>query len=114
MSATDPDDDAKMFDLAPVSLWIEDYRAVRTLFQQWRTEGVDDIRAFLAADPDRVRQCSERIRVLKVNRKTLSLFGARDLAHLVANLGQVMRDDTFKCHIEELAQLWNGQAGFSS
>lgn len=113
MSAIDPDD-AKMFDLAPVSLWIEDYKAVKTLFQQWRTEGVDDIRAFLTADPERVRQCSERIRILKVNRKTLSLFGARDLDHLMANLGQVLRDDTFKSHVEELAQLWDGQTSFSS
>ena len=112
--STNPDDDAEMFDLAPVSLWIEDYSAVRALFEQWRAEGVDDIEAFLATDPDRVRQCSERIRILKVNRKTLSLFGARDLAHLMANLGQVMRDDTFKSHVEELAQLWNGQASFSS
>jgi diguanylate cyclase (GGDEF)-like protein len=112
--STDIDDDVEMFDLAPVSLWIEDYSAVRTLFEQWRAGGIGDIRAFLAADPDRVRQCSECIRILKVNRKTLSLFGARDLADLMANLGQVMRDDTFKSHIEELAQLWNGKTGFSS
>ncbi len=111
---TDPDDDAEMFDLAPVSLWIEDCSAVRALFEQWRAEGVSDIKAFLATDPDRVRQCSERIRILKVNRKTLSLFGARDLAHLTANLGRVMRDDTFKSYVEELAQLWNGQASFTS
>jgi diguanylate cyclase (GGDEF)-like protein/PAS domain S-box-containing protein len=112
--STDPDDDAKMFDLAPVSLWIEDYSAVKALFEQWRSEGVSDIKAFLAADPDRVRLCSQRIRILKVNRKTLSLFGARDLDHLTANLGQVLRDDTFKSHVEELAQLWNGQTSFSS
>jgi diguanylate cyclase (GGDEF)-like protein len=114
MSATDPDDDAKMFDLAPVSLWIEDYSGIKALFEQWRVEGIGDIKAFLAADRDRVRQCSERIRILKVNRKTLSLFGARDLAHLIAHLGEVMRDDTFKSHVEELAQLWNGQTSFSS
>src|SRR3954453_8422779 len=114
MSITDSDDDARMFDLAPVSLWIEDFSAVKALFEQWRSEGVDDIKAFLAADPDRVRLCSERIRVLKVNRRTLSLFGARDLADLVANLGRVMRDDPLKSHVEELSQLWNGQAGFSS
>jgi len=107
-------DDAKMFDLAPVSLWIEDYSAVKALFEQWHAEGVNDIKAFLAADPDRVRQCSERIRILKVNRKTLSLFGARDLAHLMANLGQVMRDDTFKSYADELAQFWNGQTSFAS
>ena len=88
----DPDDNAEMFDLAPVSLWIEDYSAVRALFEQWRAQGVGNIETFLAANPDRVRQCSERIRILQVNRKTLSLFGARDLAHLTANLGQVMRD----------------------
>jgi len=112
--STDLDDNAEMFDLAPVSLWIEDYSAVRQLFEQWRAEGIGDIEAFLLANPDRVRQCSERMRILKVNRKTLSLFGARDLAHLMANLGQVMRDDTFKSLVEELVQLWNGQTGFSS
>ena len=101
----DPDDNAEMFDLAPVSLWIEDYSAVRALFEQWRAEGIGDIKAFLTAHPDRALQCSERMRILKVNRKTLSLFGARDLAHLMANLGQVMRDDTFKSLVEELAQL---------
>jgi len=111
---TSPDDDATMFDLAPVSLWIEDYSAVRALFEQWRAVGVTDVRAFLATNPDRVRQCSQRIRILKVNRKTLSLFGARDLSHLMSNLGQVLRDDTFKSHIEELAQLWDGQTSFSS
>lgn len=112
MPATDPDDDVKMFDLAPVSLWIEDFSAVKALFEQWRADGVGDIKTFLAADPDRARQCSERIRILKVNCKTLTLFGARDLADLMANLGQVMRDDTFKSHVEELAQLWNGQTSF--
>jgi diguanylate cyclase (GGDEF)-like protein len=114
MPATDPDDDSKMFDLAPVSLWIEDYSAVKALFEQWRAQGVADIRAFLAADPGRVKQCSDRIRLLKVNRKTLSLFGARDTAHLMAHLGEVLRDDTFKSHVEELAQLWHGQTSFSS
>jgi diguanylate cyclase (GGDEF)-like protein len=114
MPANDPDDDAKMFDLAPVSLWIEDYSAVRALFEQWRAEGVGDIEAFLATNPDRARQCSERIRILKVNRKTLSLFGARDLADLMANLDRVLRDDTFKSLVEELVQLWNGRTSFSS
>ena len=32
----------------------------------------------------------------------------------MANLGEVMRDDTFKSHVEELAQLWNGRTSFSS
>lgn len=113
-SSNGQDGDAGMFDLAPVSLWIEDFSAVRALFEQWRADGVGDIQAFLASDRDRVRQCSARIRLLKINQKTLSLFGARDLAHLTENLGQVLRDDTFESQVEELVQLWNGRTKFSS
>ncbi len=76
VSSTDRDSDAEMFELAPVSLWIEDYSGVRALFDAWRADNVTDIKAYLMADPDRVRRCSERIRILKVNPKTLSLFGA--------------------------------------
>jgi diguanylate cyclase (GGDEF)-like protein/PAS domain S-box-containing protein len=110
----DPYDDAKMFDLAPVSLWIEDYSSVKALFERWRAAGVTDVKSFLATSPDRVRECSEHIRILKVNRKTLTLFGARDLAELMDNLHRVMRDDTFASHVNELAQLWDGKTSFSS
>ncbi len=110
----DPYDDTKMFDLAPVSLWIEDYSSVKALFERWRAAGVTDVKSFLATSPDRVRECSEHIRILKVNRKTLTLFGARDLAELMDNLHRVMRDDTFASHVNELAQLWDGNTSFSS
>ena len=72
------------------------------------------MRAHLAADPNRVRACSEGIRVIKVNRRTLTLFEANDLNQLVANLGRVFRDDMFKTIVEELAQLWEGRGEFSS
>lgn len=103
-----------MFDLAPVSLWLEDYSEVRTLFAQWRDAGVSDLRTFLRADPQRVAECSQRIRLLQVNRRTLELFGADSLEHLVANLHKVFRDDMFDQHVEELAQLWDGRPRFSS
>jgi len=107
-------DDAEMFDLAPVSLWLEDYSALRALFQRWRNEGVTDLRAHFDADPARVTQCSACIRVIKVNKKTLTMFGAKDLDHLVSNLDQVFRDDMLKTHVEELVQLWEGKPSFES
>lgn len=103
-----------MFDLAPVSLWLEDFSDLKTLFDEWRAAGVSDLRAYLRNNPARVKACSERIRVIKVNRKTLSLFGADSLEHLVANLGQIFRDDMLSTHIEELVQLWQGRSHFTS
>lgn len=106
--------DQQMFDLAPVSLWLEDYSAIRALFAQWRNQGVRDLRTFLQADAARVSACSAGIRLLKVNQKTLALFGAIDTAHLKANLGAVFRADMWKSHVEELVQLWEGNVEFGS
>jgi diguanylate cyclase (GGDEF)-like protein len=107
-------DDAEMFDLAPVSLWLEDFSGVKQLFEEWRAAGITDLASHLHADRNRIKACSERIRVLKVNARTLALFEAADLADLVANIGKVFRDEMLERHVEELTALWNGRTEFFS
>lgn len=103
-----------MFELAPVSLWLEDFSELKRLFDGWRAQGVTDIRSHLAEDPARLRQCSASLRVLQVNRRTLELFSADSLQHLEANLDKVFRDDRHDTASHELAQLWDGQLEFSN
>jgi len=98
-----------MFDLAPVSLWVEDFSAVRRIFERWRAEGVEDLIAHLRADPARVGECMSSIQVLKVNQTTLDLFGAADHAALVAGLGQIFSGDMAELMTHELDQLWQGK-----
>jgi diguanylate cyclase (GGDEF)-like protein len=105
-------DHAQIFELAPVSLWLEDYSGIRQLFDTCRAAGVVDLRAWLKADSARVHACSEQIRVLQVNRRTLELYEAQDLEQLVTQLDRVFRDDMLDTHIEELVQLWEGQPTF--
>ena len=107
-------DHEEMFELAPVSLWLEDYSALHALFASWRAAGVQDLRAHLNADRERVAECSRCLKVVAVNRRTLQLFGAADTAQLVANLDRVFRDAMLEPHIEELVALWDGKLGFSS
>lgn len=108
------DDASKMFDVAPMSLWLEDYSVVKTLFEQWRAAGIQDLRSYLLEDADRIRTCSQSLRVLKVNRATLRLFEALTQAELVANLDSVFRGDMLKAFVKELVQLWEGKREFHS
>lgn len=103
-----------LFQLAPISLWLEDFSAIKALFDEWRGKGISDIEAYFAAYPEQVGACSAGIRVLDVNQRTLEMFCARDLAHLVANLDKVFRDDMHHQHAHDMAALWNGNGGFSS
>ncbi len=107
-------DDAEMFHLAPVSLWLEDFSAVKKLFTAWRNAGVTSLKDYLLADPSRIKVCSNLIRVIKVNRETLRLFEAHDLRNLVDNFDAVFRDEMLEHHAEELAQLWDGATEFVS
>ena len=107
-------DDAEMFDVAPLSLWLEDYGRLKRLFDGWREEGVTALGPYLAADRSRVEACSRCIRLVRVNRKTLELFEAGSLEALRAGLDKVFRDDMFETHVQELVQLWDGRAEFFS
>ena len=103
-----------MFELAPVSLWLEDYSALKQLFDRWRADGITDIRSHLAQDAARLRQCSASLKILKVNQRTLDLFAAASQQELEANLGKVFRDDMHDAIAHELEQLWSGQLEFSN
>ena len=103
-----------MFDLAPTSLWLEDFSALKQLFDAWRAEGVTDLREHLAKDPSRVHQCIACYKVLCVNQHTLELFAASSQAELMDNLDKVFRDDMQTQVAHELSQLWSGSPEFSN
>lgn len=103
-----------MFDLAPTSLWLEDFSALKQLFDAWRAEGVTDLREHLAQEPARVRQCIACYKVLQVNRHTLELFAASSQTELMENLDKVFRDDMQTQVAHELSQLWTGSPEFSN
>lgn len=107
-------DDAQMFESAPISLWLEDYSALRTLFDQWRAQGVTDLAAHLAKDPAHMKQCAASLKVLKVNRKTLEVFAAGSQQELVSRLPEVFRDDMLGQMLPELVALWGGRQTFSN
>lgn len=104
----------QMFDLAPVSLWLEDYSGLKRLFDQWRSEGVTDLAAFLAQDPERQNLCVQQYKVLRVNQFTLDLFEASNLPELQARINEVLRDDITQCVTGELCELWDGHMGFDT
>jgi diguanylate cyclase (GGDEF)-like protein len=104
----------QMFQSAPISLWLEDYGALKVLFDNWRAAGVVDLAAHLRQAPERMKQCSACLKVLQVNQQTLRVFAARDQQDLVSRLSEVFRDDTFGQMLTELEHLWAGTLRFSN
>ncbi len=103
-----------LFDYAPMSLWLEDYSALKSLFDTWRAQGVVYLRPYLYQAPERAQQCARCYQVLRVNRKTLQVFAATSQQELLGRLQDVFRDDMFEPMVTELCHLWDGTLEFSS
>ena len=106
--------DSSIFELSPIPMWLEDFSAVKKQFDEWRSQGVTDLKAYLEEDTSRIMQCAHQIKVLKVNQKTLELFEADSLFHLSQNLDIIFQEQMFQAHADELIALWNGHTEFLS
>lgn len=98
-----------LFNHAPISLWEEDYRELKNLFNDLRAQGVTDLQAHLSANPQLVDHFMSMIRVLDVNQKTLDMFGASSKELLLQNLDKVFRDEMRAHFAGELLDMWNGK-----
>ena len=107
-------DEASTFELAPVARWLEDLSSLKRLFTQWSREGTGSIRDRLQGSPECLMACLVSIHVRKVNRKTLALYEADDLAHLVGNIHRVFSQETMSSMIDQMVGLWEGRLDFFS
>lgn len=94
-------------------MWLEDFSALKSLFDRWRTEGITDLRAHVAVVPECLAECAASLKVLEVNQRTLELFGATSQPHLLANLSQVFRGDMLDHLAQQMVPMWDGQMGFA-
>lgn len=101
-----------LFESSPISLWEEDYSAIKIFFDSLRAQGVTDFQKYLADHPETALHCAGLIKVLDVNQKTLELFGASHKGQLLANLRQVFRDEMGNHFAKELLDLWNGKLSY--
>jgi len=98
-----------LFEHSPVSLWVEDFSAVKRLLDDARAAGINDFRVFTDVHPEFVERCMQEIHVLDVNQHTLDMFAAKDKKTLLAHLPSVFRDDMRPHFREQLIDLWDNK-----
>lgn len=103
-----------LFENSPISLWEEDYSQIKAIFNDLRSQGVEDLRDYLVEHPEVVTACMQKIRVLEVNRKTLELFGASSVEDLRTHADRIFRDEMREHFARELVHLWEGELSYEA
>ncbi len=102
----------RIFHEIPVSIWEEDFSALKEELDRLRAEGVTDVEAYLAAHPEFAVRAARLIRILDVNDYTLRLFRARSRQELLGSLDKIFTPESFPVFAKEVAALARGERFF--
>jgi PAS domain S-box-containing protein len=101
-----------LFDDSPISLWVEDFSAVKERLDDLRADGVEDFDAYFSQHPEVVKECAALVKVLDVNKATLDLHGVVSKEDLLNNLTTIFPEQVIEYFRKELVLVASGVTHF--
>lgn len=101
-----------LFDDSPTSLWLEDFSEVKRYADDLKASGITDLRAHVAEHPEVLGEFAKRVRIIRVNRATLALYGAESSEQFMDGLDTVLGSGTNETFAREIVALLEGTTAF--
>ncbi len=98
-----------LFEDSPISLWEEDFSAIKTYLDSLRASGVKDFRAHFEHHPEAVVHCAAMVKVVDVNQTTLEMYKASSKEELQNGATAVFSEESYKPFREELIYIAEGK-----
>ena len=83
-----------LFEDSPVSLWEEDFSAVKQRIEALRAEGVTDFNAYFMANPEQVREFAALVNILDVNQASLDFQKVGSKTELLVGLDVFIKPES--------------------
>ncbi|MBK8783457.1 MAG: PAS domain S-box protein [Anaerolineales bacterium] len=99
-----------LFEDSPISLWEDDYSAVKQKLDELKRAGVTDFETYFIAHPETATECINLIKILDANNFSIKLFNAKDKQELLANSNVFLTEET--TNYRELVNFANGLTHF--
>ena len=101
-----------IFNDSPISLWMEDFSAVRGRIDELRRAGVEDFARYFDEHPEEVRGCASRVRIVDVNRTTLAMYEVDRKEELTRDLAGLFSPEMLVTFARELLAVAAGHTRF--
>jgi PAS domain S-box-containing protein len=102
-----------LFEDAPISLWEEDFSAVKQRLDALQERGVTDLATYLETHPQEVENCAALVRVIDVNKAGQVLYKAKSRKELLGQLRHILSPISLKSFQEELVYIAEGKTKFT-
>ena len=103
-----------LFENAPISLWEEDFSDLIEYIDKQKKFYKLDIEQLFEQHPEVLFHCSGLVKVIDVNKQTLSLFEAENKNELFGNLNKLFTEASIPVFKQSLLALYRGDKQYSS
>ena len=103
-----------LFQHVPVSIWEEDFSAVRQYIDNLRSAEVVDFSTYFNEHPEEVEKCAALVKIVDVNCATLEMYQAESKEQLLVELSKVLGSESLIKFKEELLALIHGDLLFET
>ena len=104
----------RLFEDSPISLLEEDFSELMSYIDELKNRGVSDFRKYFYENPDDVRLCAEKVKLLDLNNTTLTLYQAVTKEELLGDLSKLLNEKALWVFKEELIALAERKTRFES
>ncbi len=101
-----------LFEDSPISLWEEDFSAIKRYIDRLRVNGVRNFRDYFKSHPEEVLHCLHLGQIVDVNKATMELYQCTSREDLLGDLSLFSSEETMPAHAESLIAIAEGKTRF--
>ncbi len=98
-----------LFEYSPTSLWEEDFSEVKLYIDRLRDKGIQDFREYFNDHPEKLKHCTDIIKILDVNESTLKLYEADSKEALTQSLDKILTNASHDILKEQVLSIAEGK-----
>jgi PAS domain S-box-containing protein len=101
-----------LFEDSPISLWEEDFSALKTYIDGLRDRGVNNFRTFFEAHPEDLAHCATMVKIVDVNKTTLDMYQIERKKEFLKGLDLFLTEESYGLLKEGIISLCEGKLSF--
>jgi PAS domain S-box-containing protein len=106
------DDFRNLFENSPVSLWEEDFSELKTFLDNLNPDIKQNLKQHFEENPGVLERCVGSIKINKVNKQTLRLYGISSQQHFISSLYKIFTEKSYQTFIEGVCWLYEKGSTF--
>ena len=103
-----------LFEDSPISLWEEDFSAVKSFIDNLRDKGINDFRTYFEEHPEDLAHCAAMVKIVDINKATIDMYQVETKKEFLKGLSQFFTEETYELFKEEILSLCAGNTSFEN